>query len=280
MRAAARMRSRSNGRSCPSAPRGVIAPATSAGVARRSARERARAEASAVMNCVPLMSARPSFASSTIGASPPARSASRPGAYAPRPSPRPSPISASARCASGARSPHAPTEPCDGTCGRRPCRASRRAARSSRHARRSSPAPACSHEGPSWRARRRRGRDRRRRTRGCGPASAGARPPAPGGRLRDDRPNPVLTPYVWSPTCVRGTRAPRSPARGREQPRNVSAPDRDVPDVPDRQVVTRELDHGRHGASLVPPRAASRLPGVTRRRIGRDDGRTPGTGEP
>jgi hypothetical protein len=37
----------------------------------------------------------------------------------------------------------------------------------------------------------------------------------------------------------------------------VSASHGDVPDVPDREIVTRELDRGRHGASLVPPGSGS-----------------------
>ena len=61
-----------------------------------------------VCACVPLTNASPSFASSPIGSRPCARTA--------LPS-SPSPIIASARCASGARSPDAPTLPCDGTRG-------------------------------------------------------------------------------------------------------------------------------------------------------------------
>ena len=44
----------------------------------------------------------------------------------------------------------------------------------------------------------------------------------------------------------------RRPLSATGAQRNLPAPDRYVPDVPDREVVTRELDHGRHGASLVP----------------------------
>ena len=54
-----------------------IAQAMSAAHARRFARVSA-SDAIAVMNCVPLISERPSFAASTIGSSPAARSASRP----------------------------------------------------------------------------------------------------------------------------------------------------------------------------------------------------------
>ena len=83
----------------------------------------------AVDGCVPLISASPSFGPSVTGCRP-ARAAprrrdasrgSRPGdsALALRrlPSASPSPISTSARCASGARSPLAPTDPRDGTSG-------------------------------------------------------------------------------------------------------------------------------------------------------------------
>ena len=99
-----------------------------------------------------------------------------------------------------------------------------------------------------------------------------------GDRLRDEPAEPGVDAVRMVADLRLEERARRSrPLAAASSQRNVSAPDRDVPDVPDRQVVTRELDHGRHGASLVPPRAASRLPGVTRRRIGRDDGRTPGT---
>ena len=75
----------------------------------------ARGPPTAVMSCVPLMRARPSFASSTTGARPGrAQRLGRAHAAARRRRQSPSPMSASARCASGARSPQAPTEPCDG----------------------------------------------------------------------------------------------------------------------------------------------------------------------
>src|SRR5437667_406020 len=64
--------------------------------------------ASPVCACVPFTNASPSFASRVIAARPAARS---------RPPSSPSPIIASARCDSGARSPDAPTLPCDGTVG-------------------------------------------------------------------------------------------------------------------------------------------------------------------
>ena len=69
------------------------------------------------MAWVPFTRARPSFASSTTGSSPARRSASRPGSRSPRKNASPSPISTRARCARGARSPLAPTEPFSGTTG-------------------------------------------------------------------------------------------------------------------------------------------------------------------
>ena len=70
------------------------------------------------MPSVPLISARPSFSASTTGSRPAARSASAAQHRAPDASRTgPSPISASAQCASGARSPEQPSEPCSWTTG-------------------------------------------------------------------------------------------------------------------------------------------------------------------
>ncbi len=64
------------------------------------------------MPSVPLMSARPSLASSTTGSMPAATSRSAESASMPSaPYARPSPISTSAQCESGARSPLQPSEP-------------------------------------------------------------------------------------------------------------------------------------------------------------------------
>ena len=71
--------------------------------------------ASAVEICVPLSSARPSLAASVSGVSP-ARfrpSSARSGSLPPH-STSPTPNNTADRCASGARSPLAPTEPLDG----------------------------------------------------------------------------------------------------------------------------------------------------------------------
>ena len=90
------------------------AHATSAAAESRCARTSPSAP-NAAMNCVPLTSESPSFASSVSGSSPRAASASAPGSQSPFARARPSPTSGSARCASGARSPLAPTDPRLGT---------------------------------------------------------------------------------------------------------------------------------------------------------------------
>ena len=72
-------------------------------------------ERQAVENCVPLSSARPSFGPSTSGVEAGRRaSASRRARARRRRSISPTPIIAAVMCASGARSPEAPTEPCAG----------------------------------------------------------------------------------------------------------------------------------------------------------------------
>ena len=67
--------------------------------------------AHAVENCVPLISARPSFAPSAIGLKPAFAKASAAGMRSPSKIASPSPIIAAVICASGARSPDAPTDP-------------------------------------------------------------------------------------------------------------------------------------------------------------------------
>ncbi len=70
------------------------------------------------MPSVPLISASPSFSASTTGSSPASASASAAGRRSPRRSiTSPSPISASATVASGARSPEQPSDPYSGTIG-------------------------------------------------------------------------------------------------------------------------------------------------------------------
>ena len=106
----------SNGPSLPRAASTVSAPITSAASSTGSNASSA-CSASAVETCVPLISARPSLAASVSGAMPASRSAAAAGTRSPSTSISPSPISASVRCASGARSPEAPTEPWHGTYG-------------------------------------------------------------------------------------------------------------------------------------------------------------------
>ena len=79
------------------------------------------ASVSAVETCVPFSSARPSLGPSTKGARPMRCIAAAPEMTAPSGVvTSPSPISTQARCASGARSPEAPTEPLAGMRGTRP----------------------------------------------------------------------------------------------------------------------------------------------------------------
>ena len=85
--------------------------------------------ANADMNCVPFTSESPSFAWSVSGSQPGARERLQAGSRSPSNHASPSPTSGSARCASGARSPLAPTEPRLGTTGSTP--RSRQASRSS-----------------------------------------------------------------------------------------------------------------------------------------------------
>ena len=71
----------------------------------------------AVMNCVPLMSASPSFCVSSRVGMPAARIASAPLISSPRYAALPRPSSGSTMCARGTRSPLAPSEPFSGTSG-------------------------------------------------------------------------------------------------------------------------------------------------------------------
>ncbi len=106
----------SNGVSEPRAASVASAPVTRAAWNAVSASNNP-ASAIAVENCVPLSSASPSFGPSTMGAIPAAARASDAGTRPAGEKTSPTPSIAAARCASGARSPDAPTEPCDGTTG-------------------------------------------------------------------------------------------------------------------------------------------------------------------
>ena len=106
----------SKGTRLPSAASTDIAPLRIDPASRSSAAKSA-SSASAVETCVPFRSARPSLGPSTSGSMPAAFSAAPQSCSLPATRTRPSPISASDRCASGARSPEAPTEPWLGTTG-------------------------------------------------------------------------------------------------------------------------------------------------------------------
>ena len=71
----------------------------------------------AVENCVPLSSASPSLGRGVIGSRPTSASAAAAGVTRSPTRASPTPIIAAAIWASGARSPDAPTDPCDGTTG-------------------------------------------------------------------------------------------------------------------------------------------------------------------
>src|SRR5438552_2281114 len=106
-------RSGSQARSVARSASADMAPMTSAVVASTSASWSAR-QPIAVITCVPCINEPPSFGASSVGLSPAAFSAAAPLA---RSSVSPSPMSTSAACASGARSPDAPTLPCFGMTG-------------------------------------------------------------------------------------------------------------------------------------------------------------------
>ena len=100
----------SNGVSLPLAASTDNAPVTTA-AAKISSTSNSALSASAVDTCVPFSSASPSLAASDIGESPARRKPSLAATAVPSIRTSPSPISASVMCASGARSPEAPTEP-------------------------------------------------------------------------------------------------------------------------------------------------------------------------
>ena len=106
-----------NGRSEPSIASIDRAAVTSA-MAKRCAASVIARNSMASMPSVPLMSARPSLAANSIGSIPACANASAAASREPSlPSTHPSPSSASAQWASGARSPDAPSDPCSGTHG-------------------------------------------------------------------------------------------------------------------------------------------------------------------
>ena len=106
----------SNGVSDPRAPSVDNAPVAKAERNSVSALNRPMS-ALAVENCVPLRSASPSLGCSAIGSRPTSVSAAWAGAMRSPTRAWPTPIIAAAIWASGARSPDAPTDPCEGTTG-------------------------------------------------------------------------------------------------------------------------------------------------------------------
>ena len=129
----------------------------------------------------------------------------------------PSPISTSARWASGARSPLAPTDPREGMRGCTPRVEQRRAAaRASRAGCRSSPSRARWRAAASWRAPRRAAAARRRRRRGSAPGSpADRRAPRAAMRTSESEPKPgvhAIGRLIRVGARARPPRAPRAPA--------------------------------------------------------------------
>ena len=104
-------------RPCRAAPRRSSPPRRSPSGTSRSA-SASRSAPIALISCVPLRSARPSFGleHQRLEAGLAQRDRA-PGTTCPANSTSPRPMSGSARCASGARSPDAPTLPCSGTTG-------------------------------------------------------------------------------------------------------------------------------------------------------------------
>ena len=109
----------SRGSNAVSVPRNASVESAAARSAVRTRRRASRHDSasSEVIACVPLMRASPSFGPSSRGASPARRSPSAPGTTSPPIRTRPRPRRGSARWASGARSPLAPTDPRLGTAG-------------------------------------------------------------------------------------------------------------------------------------------------------------------
>ena len=93
-----------------------MAPATTA-AANRSSAPNKPASPKAVETCVPLISARPSLACNLMGCNPALRKPSAAGTLVPLTRTWPIPSSVALKCARGARSPEAPTDPCAGIIG-------------------------------------------------------------------------------------------------------------------------------------------------------------------
>jgi len=192
----------SNAASVPSRASIVMAATTSAVRSSRSARASAMIP-TASMPCVPLTSARPSFAPSSSGARP-ARDSAPAAGSAPSPvSSRPRPSSGSARHASGARSPDAPSDPCWGTAGIR-SRFSISTIRSTTSTR-TPECPSASTCARSTSIARASARERSGPTAvACDVTIPRCNVAASDGSIRvsASAPNPVVTPYIVSPSAT------------------------------------------------------------------------------
>ena len=106
---------------CPCSASSVIAPATSAVRRERARRRRQRERADRAHHLRPVDEReRPPWPRGRAARARRARAPRRRASARRRRSASPSPMTTSARCASGARSPEAPTEPCAGMTGRTP----------------------------------------------------------------------------------------------------------------------------------------------------------------
>ena len=163
---------------------------------RAGRRRRASSAPIALISWVPLSSARPSLASSVERLEADLAQRDERRHDCPPSSTWPRPMSGSARWASGARSPDAPTVPCSGTTGWMPRAEERRAAgRRAAAGSRCGRARACSPGAGASPGRPRAGTARRRPRRGSSGGSPGAARASPGAIERVARsPNPVVTP--------------------------------------------------------------------------------------
>ena len=205
-----------------------------------------------VMNCVPLMSESPSFDASRTGVSPAACSASAPDMSFPPKVASPSPTSGSARWASGARSPLAPTDPRAGTWGTTPALSA---------SIRSSTVSTFAPEYPFASVFARRSiaaTDDLLRIRLADAARVRAQQAhlqllglVVRDRLGDEAAEPGVDavgvlPHSRVEERARGQRALATEVTERDVP----PVDRDLPDLVDRQVVAGELDRCRHGRGV------------------------------
>ena len=253
----------SRGSNAVSVPRSASvesAAARSAIRARRRASRHDRAS-SEVIACVPLMRASPSFGPSSRGARPARRNPSAPLAARPPIRTCPQPSSGRARCASGARSPLAPTDPRLGTSGSTSAR------------RRESSASMTFGRTPEWP----RARVFARNSSIPRTASSSSGSPSPDAWLRISRrwsstirspamrtparsPNPVFTPYTASPVS-RTRRTAEHPASTRAR-----APAASAHGAP-RRAIASNASNPSDSPSMTTGSVAARVGPVLTRRI-------------